>query len=124
MTANPQRSVARLAVLLLTAALGCASAAPVTRYTFVTRTPRLVQPQLLERGVRGEYCFTRNLIRVLATPPWRSRLADPGAAVADALSRVPGANILTHVSVQTRVEQYLLFQRTCAIVVGNAGYIE
>ena len=45
-------------------------------------------------------------------------------AVAKAIDGVPGANVLTDVSMSARVEQYLLFQRVCAIVVGDAGRME
>jgi hypothetical protein len=126
--AGRPRSRAALAssAVLLTVAThlaGCAAAPAVSRFTLITRVPRAVPSELLERGVEGRACFTRSFVRVLLTPPWRARLADPSLAVADALARVPGANVLTNVSVRTRVEQYLLFQRTCAIVVGNAGRI-
>jgi hypothetical protein len=52
------------------------------------------------------------------------RLADTGRAVSAALDSVPGANVLTDVIVRTRLEQYLLFQRVCAVVVGDAGRME
>jgi len=103
---------------------GCAAPPPISQMAFVTRVPRTVEPTLLARGVTGEYCFSQDLIRVSLRPPWRARLADPGRAVAAALAEVPGANVLTHVQVRTRVEQYLLFQRICSVVVGNAGRIE
>jgi hypothetical protein len=91
---------------------------------FVTRTPGLVAPVILAREVRGEFCFTEDVVTVTLRPPWRARLADPGRAVDDALAKVPGANVLTHVQMKTRLEQYLLFQRICSIVVGNAGRVE
>jgi hypothetical protein len=91
---------------------------------FVTRTPGLVEPVILAREVQGEYCFTEDVVTVSTRPPWRARLADPGRAIDDALAQVPGANVLTHIEVKTRVEQYLLFQRICSIVVGNAGRVE
>ena len=103
---------------------GCAAPPPISRMAFVTRTPRIVEPTVLARGVSGEYCFAQDVIRVSLRPPWRARLADPGRAVDAALAQVPGANVLTHVQVRTRVEQYLLFQRICSVVVGNAGRIE
>ena len=31
------------------------------------------------------------------------------------------ANVLTHAEFRVRVEQYLLFQRVCSVVVGDAG---
>jgi hypothetical protein len=91
---------------------------------FVTRVPGIVEPELLARGVEGEHCFLEDLVSVSVRPPWRARLADPGRAVEAALASVPGANVLTHVTVRTRIEQYLLFQRICSIVVGDAGRIE
>jgi hypothetical protein len=91
---------------------------------FVTRIPGLVEPKVLARGIEGRYCFSEDVVTVSLRPPWRARLADPGRAVEAALAKVPGANVLTHVEVRTRIEQYLLFQRICSIVVGNAGRLE
>jgi len=118
--------VARHAALSLAAAAaaGCAGPAPISRMAFVTRIPGIVEPEILARGVEGEYCFTEDVISVTLRPPWQARLADPGRAVEAALASVPGANVLILVSFQTRVEQYLLFQRICSIAVGNAGRIQ
>jgi hypothetical protein len=115
-----------LLVGLLTAALGwgCAGPPPLARFAFVTRIPQTVAPTILARGVEGEFCFSEDVVSVTLRPPWRARLADPGRAIDAALAEVPGANVLTHVQVRTRIEQYLLFQRICSIVVGNAGRIE
>jgi len=110
--------------ILAAAAVGCAGPPPISRMAFVTRTPGIVEPEILVRGARGEFCFTEDVVSVSLRPPWRARLADPGRAVEAALASVPGANVLTHVSVRTRVEQYLLFQRICSIVVGNAGRVQ
>jgi len=120
------RGARPLLVGLVTAALGsgCAGPPPISQLAFVTRIPRTLAPTILVRGVEGEYCFSEDVISVSLRPPWRARLADPGRAVAAALAEVPGANVLTHVQVRTRVEQYLLFQRICSVVVGNAGRIE
>jgi len=120
-TQSRQRAAGALAALL---AAGCAGPPPISRMAFVTRIPGIVEPTVLARGVEGEFCFTQDVISVSLRPPWRARLADPGRAVESALASVPGANVLTHVEVRTRVEQYLLFQRICSIVVGNAGRVE
>ena len=64
-----------------------------------------------------------DVIRVSLRPPWMARLADHGRAVADALAQVPDANVLVGANVSVRVEQYLLFQRICARVRGDAGRI-
>ena len=115
-----------LLVGLLAAAAGqaCAAPPPISQLAFVTRIPQTLEPVLLARAVEGEFCFSEDVVSVTLRPPWRARLADPGRAVAAALAQVPGANVLTHVQVRTRVEQYLLFQRICSVVVGNAGRIE
>lgn len=119
------RRAARLfARLLLIASPACASPPPIAQFTLVTRQPGVVRPEVLRRDIEGEWCFTENVVRVTLRPPWRARFADPGRAVAAALEQVPGANVLTDVSVSVRVEQYLLFQRICAIVTGDAGRIE
>jgi hypothetical protein len=83
-----------------------------------------VKPRILQGHVEGEWCFTRDIVSVSLRPPWRARLADHGRAIADALESVPEANVLTDVSVSIRVEQYVLFQRVCALAIGNAGVLE
>ena len=109
--------------LVLIAALGCAGAPPIAELAFVTPRSGVVTPRILRTGVEGEHCFTEDLIRVSLRPPWLARLADHGRAVADALAQVPDADVLVDASVSVRVEQYLLFQRICAHVRGDAGRI-
>jgi hypothetical protein len=109
--------------LLLLAALGCAGAPPVAELAFATTRADAIQPEILRTGVDGEHCFSEDVIRVSLRPPWLARLADHGAAVRDALSQVPEANVLVNANVRVRVEQYLLFQRICALVHGDAGRI-
>lgn len=96
----------------------------MSHFTLAVRSPGIVRPRVLRRDVEGEWCFSQDLISVTLRPPWRARLADRGRAVEDALAQVPGANVLTDVSISVRVEQYLLFQRICSIVVGDAGRLE
>ena len=102
----------------------CGTPAPVSRFALAVRAPDVVRSQVIRRDVEGEWCFTQNLISATLRPPWRARLADRGRAVEDALAQVPGANILTHASLSVRVEQYLLFQRVCSIVIGDAGRLQ
>ena len=123
-TVFARRTAAACALVAAALACACAGPPPNSRMAFVTRIPGIVEPTILARGVEGEYCFAEDIVTVSLRPPWRARLADPGRAVEAALASVPGANVLTHVQVTTRVEQYLLFQRICSIVVGNAGRIE
>ena len=113
-----------LLLLSLVLPLGCGSAPPFAELAFVTPRADLLRPEILRAGVEGEHCFLEDVISVSLRPPWRARLADHGRAVADALARVPDADVLTNATVRVRVEQYLLFQRICSIVVGNAGRIE
>ena len=108
---------ASVAVLALT---GC-SVPSFSKLSFVTTRVDAVQVELLERNVRGQSCFSVDVVRGILRPPWRARPADHGAAIADALSKVEGADMLMDVSVYARVEQYLLFQRICSLVIGNAG---
>jgi hypothetical protein len=109
--------------LVLVAALGCAGAPPIAELAFATPRTGVLEPEILRAGVEGEHCFSEDLIRVSLRPPWMARLADHGRAVADALAQVPEANVLVDASVSVRVEQYLLFQRICALVRGNAARI-
>ncbi|MEE9607919.1 MAG: hypothetical protein V3U03_09280 [Myxococcota bacterium] len=103
---------------------GCASPPPISEFSLVAPRRGVVKPEILQRGVEGEWCFSQNLIAVTLRPPWQARLADTGRAVAAALEKVEGANVLTDVVTKVRIEQYLLFQRSCAIVFGDAGRIE
>jgi hypothetical protein len=119
--------VRRLSCILgALAALACAcgSPPPTSRFTLAVRSPDVVRPRVLRRDVEGEWCFTENVISVTLRPPWRARLADRGRAVEDALAKVPEANVLTDASISVRIEQYLLFQRICSIVHGDAGRLE
>jgi len=113
-----------LAVAILALACGCAGPPPAAELTFVARDPDVVNPKILRQEVEGEWCFTQNIVTVSLRPPWRVRLPDTGRAVAKAIDSVPGANVLTDVVVRTRVEQYVLFQRVCSIVIGDAGRME
>ncbi len=112
-----------LAVALLAGSAGCGKPPPIAELGFLATRPDVIRPVVVKRGVEGESCFTENLIAVTLRPPWNARLADHGAAIRDALSRVPDANVLSDVEVRVRVEQYGLFQRICAIVQGDAGAI-
>ena len=115
----------RLLACVVSALLcACASPPPVAELAFVAATPDVVNPTILRQEVAGEWCFTQDVITVSLRPPWRVRLPDTGRAVTRAIAGVPGANVLMNVSVRTRVEQYLLFQRVCSIVVGDAGRLE
>ena len=126
-TRNPPplpRKTCVLAAATLALVCACASPPPVAELTFVTRDPGVVNPKILRQEVEGEWCFSQNIIAVSLRPPWRVGLADTGRAVSKAINSVPGANVLTDVIVRTRIEQYLLFQRVCSIVVGDAGRVE
>ena len=113
-----------IAVATLALVCACAGPPPAAELTFVTLDPGAANPKILRHEVEGEWCFTQNIITVSLRPPWRVRLADTGRAVSKAIDSVPGANVLTDVIVRTRIEQYLLFQRVCAVVIGDAGRVE
>lgn len=119
-----RRAVIAAAALAGALGTGCSTPPALTHVAFVTRTPGLVEPVILAREVRGEFCFSEDVVTVNLRPPWQARLSDPGRAVEDALAKVPGANVLVRVQMRTRLEHYLLFQRVCAIVVGDAGRVE
>lgn len=111
------------ALALLVGTPGCGKPPPIAEFGFLATRPDVIRPVVVKRGVEGRSCFTENFIAVTLRPPWNARLADHGAAVRDALARIPTANVLSDVEVRVRVEQYLLFQRICAIVQGDAGRI-
>jgi hypothetical protein len=115
------RSRAVLAVAACALLAACAGPRSPSPLAFVTTASGIVSPRILKQDVEGEWCFTENIVAVTLRPPWQVRLADTGRAVTKAIESVPGANILTDVTIRTRIEQYLLFQRVCAIVIGDAG---
>ena len=124
---SPQRNaraVRAVSLVVFALACACASPPPPSELTFVTRQPDVLNAKILRHEVEGEWCFTENVVAVSLRPPWKVRLADTGRAVSRAIDSVPGANVLTDVRVTTRIEQYLLFQRVCAVVVGDAGRVE
>jgi len=110
-----------LVAALLSACAGSGANAPLA---FVAVEPGTLAPRVLKQDVKAEWCFTESFVTVALRPPWRVRLADTGRAVTRAIESVPGANVLTHVQMRTRIEQYLLFQRVCAIVMGDAGIVQ
>jgi hypothetical protein len=120
---SPLRLAPGLGALLLLVS-ACGTPRPVSHFTLAVRSPDVVRSKVIRRDVEGEWCFTQNLISAILRPPWRARLADRGRAVEDALEQVPGANVLTHVDLSVRVEQYLLFQRVCSLVIGDAGTLQ
>jgi hypothetical protein len=124
---NPSRSPRWTRALACAAAAllcACASPPPALDLAFVTLEPDVVNPKILRQEVRGEWCFTQDIITLSLRPPWQVRLADMGWAVSRAIDSVPGANVLTNVVARTRIEQYLLVQRVCSIVIGDAGRVE
>lgn len=121
--ARPTRTVLPVLILGLLCAAGCGKPPPLSEFGFLATRPDVVQPVVVQRDVEGRACFTENVLAVTLRPPWRARLADHGAAVRDALSRYPTANAMSDVRILVRVEQYLLFQRICAVVHGNVGTI-
>ncbi len=114
-------SLVLLLGLLCASVSGCGKPPPLADFGFLVTRPDVVQPVVVQRDVEGRSCFTENLIAVTLRPPWNARLADHGAAVRDALSRHPTANAMSNVRILVRVEQYLLFQRICAVVHGDVG---
>jgi len=113
-----------LAVAASASILSACATPPPTRLDFVVLAADVVEPKVLRQEVEGEWCFTQDIITVSLRPPWKVRLADVEPAITRAIESVPGANVLTNVSLRTRIEQYLLFQRICSIVVGDAGRVE
>lgn len=121
----PRVRYSKILAVAVGAGIVCACATPPpSELAFVVRAPDIVEPKILRHDVTGEWCFSQNFITVSLRPPWRARLADVAPAVHRAIESVPGANVLTDVSLRTRIEQYILFQRICSVVVGDAGRIE
>lgn len=113
----------RFAVAALVLALGpagCRAPAAFSKLTYVTSRADVVDAEVLKWRVEGESCFSVNIVTGILRPPWRARPADHGAAIADALSKVEGAELLTRVSVNVKITQYILWQTICSQVVGDA----
>jgi hypothetical protein len=119
---NPIAALAPILALAI-AGSGCAKP-PMAEYGLVSTRPGAVHAVVVQRDVEGEACSNESLLAVLLRPPWQARLADHGRAVRNALAQVPTADVLENVQMEVRVEQFLLFQRICARVRGDAGRIE
>jgi hypothetical protein len=120
---NPSGSTLAAVTAVLLSLCACVSPPPPAELTIASLTPGALDVETLRQEVTGEWCFTQDLISISLRPPWRVRMADTGRAVSEALAGVEGANVLTDVIVRTRIEQYILFQRVCSIVVGDAGRV-
>lgn len=107
-------------ILALPVAIGCASDPPSMEFSFVA-AEMVAQPQPIQDLVVGKDCFTNFVLSALMTPSSSAQRADHGLAMADAMEQVPEANVLTDVVLRVDVDQWLLFQRTCAVVSGRAG---
>lgn len=121
---RPPRAAALAAALLWAAAVACGRPPPLSQFGLLVTRPDVVQPVVVMRNVEGRACFTENFVSVTLRPPWNARLADHGAAVRDALSRHPSANAMSNVRIGVEVQQYLLFQRICAVVHGDVGTLQ
>jgi hypothetical protein len=111
------RAVAALALLV---SIGCGGDPAIMRMTLVTTTP-MASPEILSEYVEGRACFYRNFIQALLTPPWLAKRANHALAMENALEPYPEANVLTEVVLRVDFSQYILFQRTCAVVTGRLG---
>ncbi len=117
----PRRLALALAALSLITTAGCAGDPAITQLTLAAPEMPPVPARVIQRGVEGRRYFTQNFVQVLLRPPWQARRANHSLAVAAALVRVPDANVLMNAALQVEVQQFLLFQRTCAIARGDAG---
>lgn len=102
----------------------CGGPPPLGELALVTTRPDAVRAEVLRRNVVGEWCFRETLLSSTLRPPWRARLADHGLAIGRAIDAVPGADVLLDVELRVEIQQYLLFQRICAVAHGDAGRIE
>lgn len=83
----------------------------------------VLEPEIVRDSVEGRDCFTRFFLQVLLTPPSQARRPDHGAALADAMEQVPEANVLADAVMSVDEDEYLLVQRTCAVVTGRPGRV-
>jgi hypothetical protein len=109
-----------VAAFALLASLGCSSDPAIMRMTLVTTSP-MAPPEILSEYVEGRACFYRNFIQALLTPPWLAKRANHALAIENALEPYPEANVMTDVVLRVDFSQFILFQRTCAVVTGQLG---
>ncbi|MDJ0867906.1 MAG: hypothetical protein QNK03_17510 [Myxococcota bacterium] len=116
--------VPALGALALAWATGCAGDPAITQLTLVAPEVPPITGRILEPRVEGRWCFTQSFVQVVLRPPWQARRANHSPAIAAALEQVPDANALMNAQLLVEVQQFLLFQRTCAIARGDAGVMQ
>jgi len=105
------------------AATACGTREPLGRLALVTTRPDAVHAEVLAHDVEGEWCFRKTALSTTLRAPWRAHLAEHGLAIARAIDGVPEADVLLDVELRVHVQQYLIFQRICAVAHGDAARI-
>ncbi len=105
-------------LVLLLLAFGCASGQPppaTARFTFATTQSDVVEVEVLEAEVESEWCSAA------FGPEWGAR-AYP-LVVAQAIDRVPGADIMTNASFRYEIRG-IPINRACVVVTGDVGRVK
>jgi hypothetical protein len=107
-------------------ALGCFKPPPLAQYTFVTTDAAALRVEVLKESASGWTCVVRTLLDGFTQVPIPSREFDLGIpnqayAVEMALRTVPGSQVLLDTTFTQRVEERVLWKKTCVTVTGKAA---
>jgi len=122
------RRVLRNAVCLCAAALalGCFKVPPLAQYTFVTTEAATLRVEVLKESASGWTCVVRTFLDGLTRVPiptreMELRIPNQAFAVEMALRTVPGSQVLLDTTFTQRVEERVLWKKTCVTVTGKAA---
>jgi len=106
--------------------LGCFKVPPLAQYTFVTTDPSALRVEVLKESASGWTCVVRTLLDGFTRVPIPSREVELGIpnqayAVEMALRTVPGSQVLLEPTFTQRVEERVLWKKTCVTVTGKAA---
>jgi len=105
--------------------LGCAKPKAFAQFTFVTTNESVVQPLVLEKGVSRTWCITHTPASEIDWTLRGNRLeADQSYAITLAIDSIPGANVMTDVSVKSETKDFFFVATNCVTVTGDVGRLQ
>jgi hypothetical protein len=107
-------------------ALGCFKAPPIAQYTFVTTEAATLRVEVLSDRASGWSCIVRTFLDGFTRVPIPTREFELGIpnqayAVEMALRTVPGSEVLLDTRFDHRVEERVLWKKSCVTVTGKAA---
>jgi hypothetical protein len=112
-----------LAVSWAALAAACFSPPHFERFTFASTDPAALSPTLIAYDVEGSYCKRYTIFDTLTLQRIDAIAPDYALAVADALEKAPGANVLVDADLRLEGTSYWLWSTTCAVVRGHAAHV-